>query len=631
MPAAKKYTRRQNEHKELLAVEQEYIREAEEARRTRLKLNARNWDVYMGNIDWSHKQDGQSTEHLPKMANNAEQMSAFIRRALTQFGPWFSVDAPRASVLTPEQIRALMTRFLDKLVVARGQTGHFATVVGDAVKQALMESLLIFKVHGTYLKEHDYRVEAGDPVVGVEPSLVTEENEVWRLRVDLIPSEDFYQDPTGRNLYQIHEVERDWVDVWNMATGPNAVYDKKIVEECYENMEKEERQRLKARHRGQDEHISPRRRMRCVVRETWGTLLGPDGRPLHEDVVMTTLNGKHVIREPEKNPLWHRESPFVVCPIVRVPHSTQHKALYDSVASLNIALDELYNLILDGGVSAVWGVRQVRESWLADPRQISNGIPQGATLVVSEDAPADGQVVQTVSQGTVPPESLAVFQMTDREASQAGLTNDIRLGNLPQRQVKATEINAAESNSSVLLDAFASDLENEGIGKVLHKAWLTILQHADDIPAQDVVDAVGVTAAFKLSRMAPAERYAMFAKGNTFKVYGLSGTLARAKEFQKLMAMNQGVATNPLLLQAFLKRFSGDKMLTHIMRSLNINPEDLQMNEEEMMNAEQTQQEVVGLASVTGGGTPVGAGGNAMSSDRSEINQEAAPTGGLSS
>ena len=629
MPA-KKPSRRQNDsHRELLTTIREYRREADDARKTRLKLNRRNWDIYMGNIDWSHKQEGQSTEHLPKMSNNAEQMSAFIRRGLTQFGPWFSTEVPRDSILTPEQVRSLMQRFLDNVVVARGRTANFATIVGDAVKQALMESLLIFKVHGSHLTEKSFRAEAGNPLAGIEDTLVEDEHTVWRLRIDLVSSEDYYPDPTGRNLYELHRVERDWIDVWNLSQGPNAIYDKKVVEQIHEDMEKDARATLRARHRGQDESTAPSRRKRVVVEEMWGTLLGPDGRPVEENIVCTIANDKFVIREPEANPCWHRESPFVVAPIVRVPHSVHHKALYDNVASLNIALDELYNLILDGGISSVWGVRQVRESWLADPRQVSNGIPQGATLLVSDDAPADGEVVKVVASGKVPPEALAIFNITDREGAQAGLTNDIRLGNLPQRQVKATEIQSAETNSSVLLDAFAGDLEHEVIEKVLRKAWLNILQFADDIPADDVVDAIGVGPAFKLSRMSEAKRYAMFASGMKFKANGLSATLGKAREFQKLMAMMQGVATNPLLMEAFMRRVSADKTLTHIMRSLNINPENLEQTEEEVAEQPDREKRVMQLAQVTGGGTPVGAGGNAASSSTSEVNQDVSPTSGV--
>ena len=62
------------------------------------------------------------------------------------------------------------------------------------------------------------------------------------------------------------------------------------------------------------------------------------------------------------------------------------------------------------------------------------GVPAGATLVLNESAPADGEVMKVVASGKVPPEAITVFHIADREAAQAGFSNDVRLGNLPQRQ-----------------------------------------------------------------------------------------------------------------------------------------------------------------------------------------------------
>lgn len=616
------------EDKEVVQIVAEYYAEADAAKRDRMRANEMNWNVYMGNIDWSHKVDGQSMEHLPKLANSVEQMTAFVKRALSQFGAWFSVELANETVLTSDQARALLARFLDTVVVARDKTTDFATLLGDGTKQALLESLLVFKVHGAYLTERAFRVEPGNLLAGVEPYLADDANKVWRLRIDLIPSEGYFPDPTGRNLYEIHELERDLSEVAANAEGDDAIYDPKVVEAISEDMAKEERKMDRAR--GKPDVTTPRRRKRVQLREMWGTLLDRDGKVVIENCVCTIANGKHLLRKPTPNPFWHRESPIVAAPLLRVPHTTWHKAIYDPVASLNLALNELYNLILDGGIASVWGVRQVRTDWLDDPRQVSNGIPQGATLGITADAPMGGKVVENVTTGQVPGEALAVFGLTDREAAQAGFSNDVRLGNLPQRQVKATELVQSEQNASILLDSFSGDLEREAIVPVLRKAWFTLLQFADDIPAQDVVDAVGVTAAFKLSQMSDAERFAALASGFKFKANGLSSTLAKAREFQKLMAMVQGVGTNPLLLQAFLKRFSGDKMLTHIMRSLNINPENLQMSPEEAANAEQTAGEVGQMAQLTGGGSPPSAGqttGGPTSESRSEINSMANMTG----
>ncbi len=57
-----------------------YIRacrkEAEDARRSRLKRNEYNLDAYHGRQDWSHKLEGQSREFLPKLSLAVEQFVA---------------------------------------------------------------------------------------------------------------------------------------------------------------------------------------------------------------------------------------------------------------------------------------------------------------------------------------------------------------------------------------------------------------------------------------------------------------------------------------------------------------------------------------------------------------------------
>jgi len=78
-----------------------YFKEAEEARESRILKNRANHAAFMSDQDWSHKQDGQSTEFLPKSSVAVEQFTAFVKRALVQFGDWFSVEA-KAGPLTPE-------------------------------------------------------------------------------------------------------------------------------------------------------------------------------------------------------------------------------------------------------------------------------------------------------------------------------------------------------------------------------------------------------------------------------------------------------------------------------------------------------------------------------------------------
>ena len=87
--------------------------------------------------------------------------------------------------------------------------------------------------------------------------------------------------------------------------------------------------------------------------------------------------------------------------------------------------------MFDGGIASVWGVRQVRRNLIRNSESLSSGIPAGQVVEIDDTTPEGVKVVETVSQGQVPPDSLAMFNLLDREFQQSALTNDVRLGNLP--------------------------------------------------------------------------------------------------------------------------------------------------------------------------------------------------------
>jgi len=102
--------------------------------------------------------------------------------------------------------------------------------------------------------------------------------------------------------------------------------------------------------------------------------------------------------------------------------------------------------------------------------------------------------------------------------------------------------------------------------------------------------------------------------------------LARQMEFQKMAAMLGLVTSNPLMLQAFLKKYSPEKTLDSMLKSLNISPDSLTADELEladrpnMMAQMPMYQQMAGIkkegGSVEGmapqGGEAVGAQANQM-------------------
>src|SRR5262245_7540713 len=386
-----------------------YRDEAMRARQPRLIQNRLNWDMFMGVQDFPNAMQGQSKQVLPKVAMAAEQICAFIERGLTDFGNWFSVDLKRPGPLADAQAQNLLQYYLDEASFG-GQDldDDFAALMADAVKVGLLASLMIVKVHGRQSSRYAFQAERGvnlltlpdgSSMPQITSTMVRKEVEAWQMAIDLIPPEEYLPDPTGRGLYEMHEVERDLWEVEAMADA--GVYDQAVVDRIEEDFAAREEQYYSSREidRQGREASPPDFRKRVVLTELWGTLLRPNGRVAEQNIVCTMANQKYLIRPPEANPFWHGKRPFVVRPLLRVPFSVNHKALFDHATSLNSAMNDLYNLMFDSGMQAAWGNKVVYPDRLEDPRQIKEGISPGMTLIAKEGLPPGQTVLEVVQTG----------------------------------------------------------------------------------------------------------------------------------------------------------------------------------------------------------------------------------------
>lgn len=609
--------------------------ESEDSRRDRMVKNDENWDMYQGKQDFSNKMEGQSREVLPKVAISAEQTAAMIKRGMIQFGPYYQVkiDPALEPIVEGRQIASVLDCFLNDLWTPnQGDTGNFPTVVSDGVKQALFKSLFIVKVHGNYKKHRDFTFERGKALLS--------ENDVerWHLRIDLVRVEDYYPDPTGAGLYEIHRVEKDLHEV--LAAAEEGIYDQAMVNKLLDTSnERPDDEELSDEERNQNETTHPSFRKRVVLDEFWGTLLNRDGTVAHRNVVATVANERYLIRKPEPNPFWHQESPFCAAPLIRVPFSVWHKAIYDHATDLNIALNELFNLMVDGGMATVHGVKQLRIEDLEDPAQVEGGIKPGLTLAVKQTLPHNAKVLETVSEGEVPQDAMAMFELINREFTTASMTNELKIGSLPPRQVLATEVIESSQSQNLMLDGMVGDLENNVMGPILRKSWLNVLQMADVIPESAFTSATDRKVAMILMRAKPEERYALFANKAQFRVNGLTATLTKALDFQKIMALLQAVGTNPNMLQAFLTDYSAQKILVQLIRTLGLNPDDLRKSfEEKQQEAQELAKTSAANEFIQGGpqnaeGQPGGGGaagsGTGGSPMTAQVQQQANPATGM--
>jgi hypothetical protein len=369
-----------------------------------------------------------------------------------------------------------------------------------------------------------------------------------------------------------------------------------------------------------EDDAKPSFRKRVVIDEYWGMIIDSEGKVTHRNAVWTVANKEFLIREPVENPYWHGTDPFVEIPIIREPFSVWHKALYDDVVPLNLAINELFNLMLDGGLASVWGIRQVQPELLEDPRQVAGGVPQGKTLVMRSDAPNDAEVLKQVATGRVPQDALAMFSLLNAEFNAAARTNDLRLGSIPSKEVKATEIVEMQGAQNVVMESIITNIE-AGLTRILRKAWMVILQEAPDLALTDVGEALTAQEVRTLAVMDAKDRFTTMGLNTSFRVSGLSETLTKTRDFQRMMAALQVAANNPILQGAVLRRTDPDKVWLKILKMLNINPEELERDDRSLKKLPEDLQ-LLGLTTQQGSNARV-AGEPGM---QSEINQEIKPS-----
>lgn len=553
-----------------------YKEEAETARWNRHLLNQQNFDCYNLRQDYGHKKRGQSKEFLSKQSMATEQLTSFLQQGLTDQGTWFRIEAedglkPEDILIRPDEMQKLLSRQLEK--------NKFPVFYNDKLKLGLLGSLMICKIGGKYVKKADFVAKASaNDLAGKKNQLFRKERDIWQLDLSLLRQEDYFPDPSGRGLYELQRIVMDWFELKHFAKMANQVnpgtFDLAAIDRMTPN-DDDWQKTLKSKETGQNVTYSQYRRT-VTFYECWGTLMKQTtGEVLMENCVSAVDTQGNVIRRPQANPYWHNESPFVACPIIRVPTSVWHKALMDAGTRHNYSMNELYNLMLDGGMMEVYGIKQLHTSWLEDPTQVSDGIAPGSTLLVNSQCPPGGKALERVDTGSLTADGFNMYSLVDREFQQSALTNDSRLGSIPQRAVKATEIVASNQSLTGILNGIVKIIEDNDVCPILRKSWMTMAQHMNDLDSSVVESVLGADRARKIASMTKEELFAGTAEKMVYKVFGLSMTLNKINDFRKITTLLQSIGNSPQMMQEFMRKYSMTKLLGEIMESLDIDQEKI--------------------------------------------------------
>lgn len=573
--------------KKIVQIVSANMREAEAARRDRMEQNELNFDTYHLRDRSTNKKHGQSREFLPKQAMAVEQVTSFLHQGLMDIGAWYSAEASRGNtkpLLTDSEVKSLMEKWLED--------AKFYTHSQDGIKSALLGALMITKVGTKQVCKPKYVPRRKKSTLGYEMSLEVQEKYESQLMLSLVRQRDWYPDPTGRNLYAMEVIEMDYHALMELAEAPDSSYNLEEIKELGASLlsPPQDDSFHKSRETGQNP-APAQARLKVRITEHWGTLVDHEGKVIGKNVVCAVANDTWLIRKPERNPFWHQQLPYVVTPIIRVPHSEWHKALMDAPTFLNRAGNELFNLILDAGLASVFGVKQVRTNYILNPEKLSGGIAPNETIEVGPTCPPGVKAVETVSTATGgAQEALAASNMVNAEFNGASLTNDLRMGSLPSRSVKATEVVEASNSITGTFSSIAKAIEIDHVQEVLKLSFMTMMQTVDKFSVPEYEALLGEERAQMLDRASSQKRFSLTVAGHKFKVFGLTQTLNKIKDFRKITTFLQTIVASPQLMDEFLKQYSITKLLTVIMNSLDIDADRIKHDEVDQLMGQMSAQ-----------------------------------------
>lgn len=571
--------------------------ESQQAKFDRMEQNKENFNLYHGRHDFSHKIAGQSRETLNMQAMAVESTASFFQQALVDEGEWWNAQAkdPRTEEkmkVPVDVIRDLTQDQLEKADVLR----H----VGLATKSGLLGALQITKIDGEYVSLPAY-VTTRDPKTR-KAKIRKLSKKSWRLKLSVIPQKNYYPDPTGAGLYEIEEMWMDYHKLCELAEGPDAIYDPDVVSEIEGMSSKEDGdEQLDHQRRTAQNVTGSTFRNRVKLTEFWGTIIDEEGEVICDNVVATLANERWLIRPPTENPNWDQESPFVTGALMDVPDAVWPKALMDAPTKHNIAINEVYNLMLDGAMRAANGVGMLRTNWIDNPQDAEKGVRAGTTFKINDSAPPGAKVYEMVQTGVLPPDTTQMYNIQRQEFNASALTSDIRAGIMPQRQTSATQIVETSQTITSVFQGITKRLEQTWLKRVLVKSCYQSMQFSDEIDESEIHSVLG-DRADQFLKLTPQERFAETVQGAKFNVFGISQQVAREQDFRKIATLLQTIGASQVFMDAYLKKFSPERTLEEAMRGLKINTRRLELSPAE-------QQMMSGAGEEQGGGDPRAAGG----------------------
>lgn len=546
---------------EIIASLQDYMREADENRKSGLNPRDDKWrqnlDLYWNRYDFSNKLQWQAQETMPEVPGFVDRFAAALKEALIQTPEGFyTITDPSDK---DNDLAGAIKRVTDVWLstAGRNQTGQLLPYSAVFEEQMKLGALMMAS------------------------SVTTWKNDIpgGRVAVESTDPRMIWLDHTFRNLYRIRRIELDRHELSGMKVMRDGkgeyIFDEieltKLESSLYE------KQQADSERTGNAQIIVSGRRP-VQLDEFIATVVGNDGRILADRSLMVLANNSYLIRGPEKNPFWHGKDWLTVTPLITTPLSVYGRSYMEDFGSVAKTFNDLTNMIIDAVHTSSLKMFAMVPSMLLNPNQVMEGLSPNKIWMIEDGYKAD-EFAKELAMGNLSADSVKVWQMMKTELTEAAKMNEVGLGQFaPNSRTSATEINETQQSSSALIRSVAQTVETRLLDPQLDLIWKTGMQHAK---ADDPM--LRAAAGDEMWDMMIANRKQFVSRPVTFQARGISNVIARAQQMKTLMGVLGVVAQNDILMQAFLKKIDLEKLISLIFRLSGIDLTKLTLTQREQM------------------------------------------------
>ena len=490
--------------------------------------------LYRNKADFSDKAPWQSRLMFSKAFAAVKQATANIIRLLLTSEQWVTVEPGDANPNLD-----LLAQIVEHIVLKLAGTADARVSVRDALDFAFAIGLGVIKVDWRYDIRNDLSIEPGRDGSSETPQLIQKQRNEGHLALTSVDPFHMWFGPRSKGKRDFDwTIEESYADLAALKASGGFVNLDKVTGSTLDQSDMT-RSYEKAR---KDKRETPEASRKSVhLMEYYGDIVDR----ATDEIVQTNqhvivANRTHVIKR-EDNPYWDRTSPYIAFSPLIVAGRFPGQGVLEMSLSLLTENNKVAQQMADHMSFSVVPMLEVEATALENPEgDMQTGIQPGKVFYKR----SGGQTAVTgVNMPQLSGASFNFQSALDHEIQRSTFISETVQGLTDTKgETTATEINATQMQSSVLISDIGNTLEDMLLAPLAEAIWSRAFQFIDSTTKPTWTELVGQDYGPIVDRMPREQRILLLQGRYNFTAHGLSRAIQRQQNAGKILSMLQTIS-----------------------------------------------------------------------------------------